>query len=248
MENHIAPGERERLSIAEIKNEVFSYFYLEKGLLFTFIQMFKAPKFLVDTYLFGDRLRVYNPFRYLFYAVAASTVILIANPSFRKFIEGIQNSSYETYQKMGEALKLPLWETMIKTQEFYMSYQNIVIILSIPAAGWITWKLFNNKSYNYAENMAINSLVFGTTYWVSAIIGLITYFMDSYVLTFVVSLITIILGVWFYYKIFQVKLYKAVFGILLVYIPILIIGALFQLSIFVILLLLNWKVHFLNIK
>src|SRR5690606_32993100 len=177
-----------RLSITEIRNEVLSYFNIEKGLLFTIIFMLKRPERLIALYLNENRRMVFNPLRYLLFAVAISTIVTINNPGFISMIEGLQQEQYSTINSVDTKLGINIWETMIRMQEIFLSYQNVVILFSIPLISWLTWKFLNKKGFNFAENLAINCFVYGTNYWVSVILGLFHYLFDykifMYFLTF----------------------------------------------------------------
>lgn len=237
MENTLPTNPHSRLTVKEIKNEVLCHFYFEKGLLFTFYNMLRQPGKLVSVYLDENRKKVFNPFRYLLFGVATSTVILLAHPSFKNMITTIHNGSLEDYQVLEQQTNLPLWELMTRMQEIYLSYQNIIIILSIPLVSWVTWLYFGKKKYNYAENMAINSFVFGTTYWISAILGLLTYGTDSVIIMYMATTLTFVAATYCYKMIFKNGIFKSFLGIVLGYIPILLIGILSQFLIFIVLLL-----------
>ena len=239
MENAFPTGHPNRLSVREIKNEVLCHFYFEKGLLFTFYHMLKQPEKLISIYLDGNRKKVFNPFRYLLFGVAATTLILLSHPSFTKMIENLQMSSMDDYQVIEQQMNIPLWDIMMRMQEIYMSYQNIVIIISIPVVSLITWKFFRNHSFNYAENMAINSFVYGTTYWISAILGLLTFFTDSGFIMFMATAVTFVASTYLYKRIFKSGVLRSFAGIFISYIPVLIIGVLTQVVIFCILLMLQ---------
>lgn len=239
MENALPTTQHKRLTTREIKNEVLCHFSFEKGLLYTFAHMLTRPEKLISMYLNEDRKKVFNPFRYLLFAVAASTLILLSHPSFTRMIDNIQKQSLGDYQLIEQKTQIPVWDIMIRMQEIYMSYQNVVIILSIPVVSLITWKFFRNHSFNFAENMAINAFVYGTVYWMSSIIGLFTYFSNSGIIMFLSTGITFIVSTYLYKRIFKNGIFRSFVGIVISYIPILIIGTIFQAVIFLFLLMLS---------
>lgn len=239
MEKILPNGPHNRLTTREIKNEVLCHFYFEKGLLYTFLYLLKHPEKLILMYLNEDRKKVFNPFRYLLFGVAATTLVLLAHPSFTKMMENIQNQNRGDYEIIEQATKIPLWDLMIRTQEIYLSYQNIIIIISIPVVSFITWKFFKKHSFNYAENMAINSFVYGTVYWISAVLGLFTFFTDSGVVMFLSTAITFLVSTYLYKKIFKNGILRSFAGIVISYIPVLIIGIIGQLVILLFLIVLR---------
>lgn len=198
MENSLQPQKYQRLSIQEMKQEVLSHFYFEKGIAFTFYLMLKNPEQLLSIYLNEDRRRVFNPFRFLLIGVAVSTLILLNHPAFKAFIAGLQSKNMGSFQSLEQKLNLPIWESFMMAQELFMSYQNVIIIISLPAVSWVTWKYFYTSKFNLAEHLVINAFVFGTTYWLSSIFALLTFFSDTQlVATYMISLITFVASTYF---------------------------------------------------
>jgi len=226
-----------RLSIKEIKREVFSYFNFEKGLLFTIVFMLKKPDRLIALYLHENRRMVFNPLRYLLLAVAVSTVVTINNPGFISMIEGLQQEQYSTINSVDTKFGLNIWETMIKMQEIFLSYQNVVILFSIPLISWITWKFFNKKGFNYAENLAINSFVYGTNYWTSVLLGLFHYLFDYKIFMYFLTIFSFGLITYLYKSIFEAQVVRSFLGAVINYIPFFLVGMIFQFFIFIVLIL-----------
>lgn len=237
MENSLSPQKYERLSFQEMKQEVLGHFYFERGIAFTFFMMLKNPERLISIYLNEDRKKVFNPFRFVLIGVAVSTLIVINHSGFKAFLASLHTQNSETFTTLGTELNLPLWEIFLYTQELFLSYQNVLIIVSLPFISWVTWKFFRNKRYNYAEHLVINGFVFGTTYWFSSIVALLTSFAEAKsVATYMISLITFVLATYLYKRIFRSGIIRSFLGILLVYIPIYIIGIFFQIIVFIALL------------
>ena len=237
MENPIQPQNYERLSVQEMKKEVLSHFNFEKGIAFTFWMMLKNPKQLISIYLNEDRKKVFNPFRFLLIGVAVSTIILINHPAFKAFIDSLYAQNIGSFRSLEEKLHMPLWENFLVAQELYMSYQNVLIIISLPVVSWVTWRFFIKTHYNYAEHLVINAFVFGTTYWLSSITALLTFFSKaSMVATYMMTVITFVLATILYKRIFGKGILKSLLGIFLAYIPIYLIGILSQFVILLILL------------
>lgn len=237
MENALKPQPRNRLSIKEMKEEVLSHFYFEKGILFTFWFMLKRPEELLSIYLDGDRKRVFNPFRYLLIGVAATTIILLNHKGFKEFLNAVQNQNRDGFKILEEKFNIPLWDLFAEAQALYMSYQNIFIVISIPIVGWITLKFFKSAPYNYAEHLVINAFVFGTSYWLSSIVGILSFGISvGDFIAYAGTLITFILSTYLYKRIFKSGIFKSFFGIFLAFIPVYIIGIISQLVLFGILI------------
>lgn len=238
MENSIPPQKYERLSVQKMKQEVLSHFHFEKGIAFTFFMMLKDPERLVDIYLNEDRRKVFHPFRFLLIGVAVSTLILLNHKGFKAFLVNMQSQNMGSFKILEERLDLPVWETFQRAQELFLSYQNVLIIVSLPLVSWITWKFFRSARFNYAEHLAINGFVFGATYWFSSIVVLGSYFSDSTMIaTYLTTFTTFGLATYFYMRIFGKGFFRSVLGILLANIPIYIIGILSQMIAFLVLLL-----------
>ncbi|MEO2063561.1 MAG: DUF3667 domain-containing protein [Christiangramia sp.] len=227
-----------RLTIDEIKTEVLSHLYLEKGLLSTFISMLKRPSKTVEVYLHGNRRKIQNPFRYLIIGVAFSTFIMLANPSFRNYISNIQQSSKGNYDQLDAATGLSFYEKFTQAQEIYMSYQNLVLTLAIPLIALVTFLFFRKKAYNFAEHMAINCLVFGTIYWLSGLFSLVTFFMDYSFIIYLSWFLTFAIGTYLYWKVFSINIFKSMLSILSAYLAAMVVGIFFQIAVFLVLLIL----------
>lgn len=72
MEESIQSRKYERLSVQEMKQEVLSHIYFERGIPFTLFMILRNPERLLNIYLNEDRRRVFNPFRFLLIGVAVS--------------------------------------------------------------------------------------------------------------------------------------------------------------------------------
>ncbi len=227
-----------RLTLNEIKNEICSHLYLEKGLLFTFWNMLKSPAHTLNIYLYENRRKVQNPFRYLIIAVAFATFITLSNPAFQNFLADTQNANKGSYEELEQGIGLPLWETFEQAQDIYTSYQNLVVLLAIPFISLFTYLVFKKKGFNYAENMAINCLIFGTIYWISGVTNLLLYSLDIYILMAVGWILMTILGCYFYFRIFSINIFKAVLTTIGSNVMLMIVGIIFQIIVFIILLML----------
>ncbi|TRO67424.1 DUF3667 domain-containing protein [Christiangramia sabulilitoris] len=227
-----------RLTLKEIKDEICSHLYLEKGLLFTFWNMLKSPANTSNIYLYEDRKKVQNPFRYLIIAVAFATFITLSNPAFQNFISETQDANKGKYEKLEQGVGVPVWETFREAQDIYISYQNLVVLLAIPFISLFTYLVFKRKGFNFAENMALNCFIFGTIYWISGITNLFLYSLDVKILMASGWIIMTILGCYFYFRIFSINIFKAILTTIGSNVLLMITGVTFQIIVFFILLML----------
>ncbi|MDJ0646103.1 MAG: DUF3667 domain-containing protein [Flavobacteriaceae bacterium] len=213
MENRL-PGLPEnqlpRLTVKEIQNETLRFFNLEKGLLFTFVALLKRPNDTIDIYLNVDRRRFSNPLQYILIGVALYTVIISVHPSFINTMENLRATNEKTYKPLEEKLNFPIMEPFNRAQEAYLSYQNIFYLILIPIVSFITMILFV-KNYNYAENLAINAFIFGTSTWLSFVLSTMTVFLDHFSIMMVaVPIISFVVIGYLYHKVFQESWLKTI--------------------------------------
>ncbi|MCF6347794.1 MAG: DUF3667 domain-containing protein [Flavobacteriaceae bacterium] len=216
-----------RLTVKELRNETLKFFNLEKGIAFTYVSMFKKPFETIKTYLGFDRKKFSNPLNYLLFGIAVYTIMFRLHPSFKSFVEFAQKANAKSLAPLEKLFDVSIIVPMNQAQEIYFSYQNIFYLISIPIMSIITFWLFKKK-YNYAENLAINSFVFGTTIWTSVILSVVTLFLNSFIVIYIIMTISILLLIYLYHKIFQINWYKALGTMLLVYFITTIVGMFFQ--------------------
>lgn len=210
-----------RLTVKEIQNETFKFFNLEKGLLFTFLALMKDPHTTIDTYLNFDRRKFTNPLQYILIGVAVYTLIFSVHPSFTMTMKDMNELNAKNYAKIEKDLNIKIAQPFAEAQQIYLAYQNVFYLILIPVVSFATFFLFE-KGFNYAENLAINAFVFGTTTWFSTVLSIATFFIEHFsIIIIVIPLISIMLTISLYKRIFQEGWFKTfgismiVFGLLL---------------------------------
>jgi len=181
-----------RLTLKTIKQDVLEILNLEKGLFFTLVRLFKDPKETVETYLFKDRSKLFNPFRFVFFAVAIYSFFILKifdGLDFSKFIEFQDNPEYN--------------EVMKNYTEKIFNLYNISTLLSIPCLAFFSFLLFGREKYNYAEHLAINSYVFGIASWIAALSLAIGYFTNPFLSILLGSVFYILAPLYWYKRIYQ---------------------------------------------
>jgi len=225
-----------RLTTKEIRHEVLSQFNIERGLIYTFLALLKKPAQLVDTYVFKSRENIFNPFRYLLFGAAASTFAMLHHAGFKSFMEAQSQNSSQQFQELEEQFGLPFSEAMSTAQQIYLSYQNLFFLVVIPFISFLTYWMFQKKRYNYAENMAINAFLFGTTSWLTGIYSLFTFWIKAKEVTYISMGLTLFVAVYLYTKIYGVSYLKGFLGFGLVYFIVIALGSVFQVGAMIILL------------
>lgn len=169
--------EIERLSPLELKNELFAFLNLEKGIPLTYISLFKKPYETVQRYLTKDRSSTTNPLKYLLFSVAVYTLVVNYHQGFKKLMSEMNKANQKGFENLKNLTGENLFEKFVQAQEFYLSSMNLVYLFAVPIVALITYWFFKKK-YNYTENLAIHCYLYGTANWTSFFIILLTFPFD----------------------------------------------------------------------
>ena len=217
-----------KLSIKEISDEGFKFFNLEKGLIFTFIAVLRRPLETVNTYLNKDRRKYSNPLQFILIAVGLYTAIISYHKGFQSFLDYTEAENKKNFALIEKQFSIQIAEPIAQAQDIIFSYQNVLYLLIIPAISLITYKLFSKK-YNYAENLAINAYIFGTSTWVAIILALLTLVAGYPIIVFAsLSIISFAIITYLYKMVFETSWLKGLGTMMLVYILIMIITTIIQ--------------------
>jgi hypothetical protein len=218
-----------KLTTKEMWNEMLKFFYFQKGIPKTFLSLIKQPYETVNEYLTIDRRKYFNPLNYILIAAGLYALVLAVHPGFTGFIKQSNELNAKNYKPIEDKFDIDISGSMKKSQRIYMSYQNIFYIVILPIIGYVTFLLA--KEYNYAEHMALNAFVFGTSTWVSLILSILTIFFKNFLVVFIViPLVSFIVMMYMYKKIFQIS-WPLSFGVtFLIYFVILIASMIMQLG------------------
>jgi len=130
---------RERLTLKFLFNDMLkNMFNLERGLLFTILELFKNPEVVINDFVQGERYRYMNPFRFLI--VYASLYALVVSV-FGFSIEGMIEMQEEN----------PLNLSVLK------EYSNLMILANVPIVAIGSWLAFRPAKLNYAEHLVVNA-------------------------------------------------------------------------------------------
>jgi hypothetical protein len=75
-----------RLSVNKLWKDLLDAFDIEKGIVYTFYNLLIRPHKAIATYLFEDRSRLINPFRFLVISITIITFLLLKTQSFKDAI------------------------------------------------------------------------------------------------------------------------------------------------------------------
>ena len=142
-----------RITLKHIFHEFFHGFvHLDKGILFLIKEMCIRPGVVARDYIEGKRNKYFNPFQFLILGVAAITFVTIKlDLGF-----GAASNIHVTSDSAEELSRV----TGSFTKYFY-NYFNILQFLSIPLLSIFSYVFFRKSGYNYAENLVLNTFLFG---------------------------------------------------------------------------------------
>lgn len=170
-----------RISFTFLFSESAKIFNLEKGFFHTAIELTKAPAATIKAYMDTRRYEFTNPVKYLLIISGLTIFVGLQNGFFEmqdaaaaqeeNVISGDRTVDSEretmTAEQVTQVLFAEVW------QNYYVNYQNIWNIFSILFTSFFSYLFFRKSGYNYAENLAINTYIFGHTYIIFLVIVLI---------------------------------------------------------------------------
>jgi hypothetical protein len=134
-----------RITFTSIAHDIpHSVFHVDKGFVYTFIQLLKDPGSSIRGFIEGKRIKHYAPFAYLFILSAATSLVA----HFKGFY-------FETFlhRHLITSPNIPFLSASL----FFNKYPALMFCLLIPVMSLCTY-LFNMKSkYNYWENFVLNT-------------------------------------------------------------------------------------------
>lgn len=133
---------RERLTIKFLISDMLkNMLNLERGLIFTILELFKHPEIVINDFVEGDRYRYMNPFRFL--VVSASLYALVVS---------VFGFSMEGMIEVGEDNPMDL--------DFVKEYSNLIILANVPIVAIGSWLAFRPAKLNYAEHLVVNAYAY----------------------------------------------------------------------------------------
>ncbi|WKN46134.1 DUF3667 domain-containing protein [Tunicatimonas pelagia] len=138
-----------RITLHYLWQEILSTLSWDKGLFFTCKQLLINPGAAIREYIAGERKRYSNPIRFLVFATAlASFVVIKLDLIGRALREDILASGDERAQQAQQ-----------EAIAFVYQYYNIIGFLTVPLLALITHAFFRRRGYNYAEHLTLAAFV-----------------------------------------------------------------------------------------
>ena len=128
-----------------------TFFNYDNKLLRTFIDMFKKPEVVIDTYVQGVRKRYVNPVSFFGIILTINGLnIFIISKFFKKYLDASQMMG-DIASAENEASR----KIMSITSDFSLEYGSLFFSLLIPIAALVGLIVFYNKKYNYTEHVIL---------------------------------------------------------------------------------------------
>lgn len=149
-----------RLSLKQVRKDVLKKFlHTDEGILNLTKALALRPGTAIRDYLKGRRKQYYDPLKYLTLSVGIS---VLATEYFDLMLAARPGANPVTV--------------------FVSRHINVVFMLSIPVAAFISWLFFPKKRYNYAEHLALHAFAggFRTFFYLLIFTPFVTLFRDQY--------------------------------------------------------------------
>ncbi len=138
-----------RFDVKNLKDEIMRALNLEKGLLYTIINLAIRPGETLNTYLFEDRRKLIKPLPFLLLTVALATFFTL---NFLDLEEAFGTSAMNT-----EGLDEKAQEFVQMYTEKFTQYYNVLLLISVPFLAFSSYLLYNKHRYNFAEHLVIGT-------------------------------------------------------------------------------------------
>ncbi len=123
---------------------------LDRGLLFTFLELFRRPGHMARDYVRGHTVSYANPVKYFLIVGALTTLAYVqtglAGEMARQFVQEITTSTKGKISPRTGAVV-----------EMISSYFTLLLAFTIPTAASSTRWVFRRAGYNYAEHLIFNA-------------------------------------------------------------------------------------------
>ncbi|WP_047545484.1 DUF3667 domain-containing protein [Psychroserpens sp. Hel_I_66] len=128
-----------------------TFFNYDNKLLRTFIDMFKKPEVVIDTYVQGVRKRYVNPVSFFGIILTINGLnIFLISKFFKKYLDASQMMG-DTASAENEATR----KMLALSSDFSLEYGSLLFSLLIPLAALVGLIVFYNKRYNYTEHVIL---------------------------------------------------------------------------------------------
>jgi hypothetical protein len=157
-----------RFTVGHLAHEIFhAVTHTDKGILFLIKELAYRPGYVAREYNAGLRKKYFNPFTFLLIAVAFQLFVLKQTHFYEHFIDGMKKFQTEIETSLGAKVKPGTPEVSEATKSAEKSMvmleenSRTLTFAFIPFIAFLTWLLFRKSGHNYAENLVMQTFLFG---------------------------------------------------------------------------------------
>jgi hypothetical protein len=157
-----------RFTIGHLAHEIFhAVTHTDKGILFLIKELCYRPGYVAREYNAGQRKKYFNPFTFLLIAVAFQLFFLKQTHFYEHFTAGMKKFQTEIETSLGAKVNPDKPEVSEATKDAEKSMAMLeensrtLTFAFIPFIAFLTWLLFRKSGHNYAENLVMQTFLFG---------------------------------------------------------------------------------------
>lgn len=142
-------ADTERITYHSLAHEIpHSIFHIDKGIFFTMKELFVRPAPSMREYMAGRRVKHFKPLAYVLILTAVTTFAshLVDGYLLKKGVESTISVEPSLLNKV-----------LANTSHFFDKYPSFFYFFMIPVVSLLTWLFFRKSSYNYWENVILNT-------------------------------------------------------------------------------------------
>ncbi|MGC1205165.1 MAG: DUF3667 domain-containing protein [Flavobacteriaceae bacterium] len=162
---------RNRLTIKNLFEHLSeTFFNYDNKLLRTFIDLFKKPQVVIDSYVKGVRKRYVSPISFFGVILTLNGLnIFIISKFYKQYLDASKLIG-DTDAANNEATR----KILEMTSDFSLEYASLLFSFLIPLGALISWIVFFNKKYNYTEHVILYLYSMSVYSVLSVVFGLLT--------------------------------------------------------------------------
>ena len=201
-----------RLHIKDIISDFSANFFtLELPLLKTVKELTLTPEKHIKNYIDGQRVNYYKPFQYYILMLSIYLFIhyLLAMETFDFFASFNSENTKVSQDDMSQL------NSMMK--QFYIENMKYFMFLQIPICAWLFKVFFKKSNYNYTESFVIALYLLGHTLLISAVVFLLSTFLDLKTVLSISFVLTSSYFLWLLIRLYSGKIWKLILKSISVY-------------------------------
>lgn len=147
-------------------NLIYSFFHIDKGILYTMKELTLRPGKAIRDYLDGKRVGLFKPFSYLLIP-AAIYVFIYIGLDLPVYYSNVYTEEIPEIDALGESYA-----------NWINNHLGIAQLILIPVVAFFSFVLFRKSGYNYGENLVINTYIGGHALLLSIVVLPFMYLLN----------------------------------------------------------------------